>query len=70
MRIRSRRRAISRIPTTTLTIPAGTTTKTITVLVNGDTTIEQDETFTVVLSSLVNATIASGTGTQTILNDD
>jgi len=45
-------------------------TKKIAVIVNGDTTYEGDETFTVVLSAPVKATIATGTGTGTILNDD
>jgi Calx-beta domain-containing protein len=45
-------------------------TKKISVIINGDTTYEADETFTVVLSSPVKATIGTGTGTGTILNDD
>jgi chitinase len=40
------------------------------VLVNGDTLIEANEPFTVSLSGPVNASIATGTGTGTILNDD
>ena len=56
--------------TGTLTFNPGQTTKTITVLVNGDTTIEANETFTVALSNPVNATITTGTGTGTITNDD
>ena len=55
----------------TLTFDPGTTTQTITVLVNGDTFVESDETFTVKLSNAsANATIATGTGTGTIVNDD
>jgi hypothetical protein len=54
----------------TLTFNPGETAKPITVLVNGDTTDEPDETFNVVLSNATNATIATGTGTGTILNDD
>jgi hypothetical protein len=54
----------------TLTFAPGETAKTITVLVNGDTLIEPDETFFVNLSNATNATIAVGTGTGTILNDD
>jgi hypothetical protein len=46
------------------------TTKQFNVLVNGDTTPEVDETFTVVLSSPTNATISQGTGTGTISNDE
>jgi urease beta subunit len=56
--------------TGTLTFSPGQTTKTITVIVNGDGSIEANETFTVVLSNPVNATITTGTGTGTITNDD
>ncbi len=48
----------------------GETSKTITILVNGDLDIEPDETFTVNLTNEINATIANGIGTGTILNDD
>jgi streptogramin lyase len=54
----------------TLTFNPGVTTQTITVNVIGDTIVEPDETFTVNLSSPVGATIAVGTGTGTIVNDD
>ncbi|AWM37417.1 Extracellular serine protease precursor [Gemmata obscuriglobus] len=54
----------------TLTFAPGETSKTVTVTVIGDTVIEPDETFTVVLSNPINATIATGTGTGTITNDD
>jgi thermitase len=54
----------------TLTIPAGATSGTIGVTINGDTTVEPPETFTVTLSSPVGATIADGSATGTILNDD
>ena len=56
--------------TGTLTIPAGQTMGTITVLVNGDTNVEPNETFFVNLSSPSNATIADGQGVGTITNDD
>jgi large repetitive protein len=57
--------------TGTLTFNPAQTTKTITVLVNGDTSTETGETFTVVLSIGVNATISgTGIGTGTITNDD
>ena len=46
------------------------TMKQITVLVNGDTTFEPNETFTVELSNPVNATISDGSGLGTITNDD
>ena len=58
------------ISTTTLTFLPGDTTKTITVLVNGDTTYEPDETFAVHLSNPTNATITTADGTGTIVNDD
>jgi hypothetical protein len=54
----------------TATIPAGQTQTTITVPVNGDTTHEQDETFTTTLSAPQNAEITDGSGTGTITNDD
>ena len=54
----------------TLTFAPGTTSQSITVLVNGDTTNEPNETFTVNLTGPAFATIAAGTGTGTILNDD
>ena len=54
-----------------LTFAVGETTKTITVLVNGDTKFEADEAFTVVLSNPTNGTtISRSVGTGTILNDD
>ncbi len=56
--------------TGTLTIPAGQTMGTITVLVNGDTNVEPNETFFVNLSSPSNATIADSQGLGTITNDD
>ena len=55
----------------TVSFSAGQTTKTITVLVNGDTTIENDEGFKVVLSNASgNNTISTSTATGTIQNDD
>jgi hypothetical protein len=54
----------------TLTFYAGQTSNTIYVPVTGDLNYETDETFTLNLSNAVNATIRSGTGTGTILNDD
>jgi hypothetical protein len=54
----------------TLTFNIGETQKTITVRVNGDLANEPDETFTVGLSGAVGATIGTGIGTGTILNDD
>ena len=55
----------------TLTWAAGdTSSKTISVTVNGDTTVEPDETFYVNLSSPSNATISKSQGVGTIQNDD
>ncbi len=54
----------------TLTFNPGETSKTITVLVNGDSTIEPNENFTVNLSGAVNETIADNQGVGTIVNDD
>ena len=54
----------------TLTFQPGQTKKTITVLINGDTKYEPNETFFVNLGDAVGATLAKGTGTGTIQNDD
>jgi Calx-beta domain len=54
----------------TLTFAPGETSKTVGVLVNGDGTIEADETFGVALSAPVDATIGDGTAKGTIVNDD
>ncbi|AVS92808.1 Ig domain-containing protein,Calx-beta domain-containing protein [Paracidovorax avenae] len=54
----------------TLTFPPGTTTQNVAVTINGDTTVEPDETFTLNLSGASNASIARATATGTILNDD
>lgn len=54
----------------TLTFTPGQTTQTVTVQVNGDTTVESDETFFVSLSNPVSAMIARAQGVGTILNDD
>lgn len=54
----------------TLTFNPGETSKTITVGVVADLAIEQDETLTVSLSGAVGATIATGTATGRITNDD
>ncbi len=58
------------IPLTTLTFAPGETSKTVTVLVNGDTLDEPNEAFVVNLSNAVNATIADTQGLGTITNDD
>jgi glucose/arabinose dehydrogenase len=49
---------------------AGETSKSINVTVNGDTTLESNESFNVNLSGAVNATIADNQGVGTINNDD
>ncbi len=54
----------------TLTFEPGQTQKTITVNVNGDTAVEDDETFKVNLDNPDNATISDDTGVGTIENDD
>ena len=56
--------------TGTITFAAGETTKTITIPVTGDTTVEANETFTVNLASPSGATIADGSATGTIVNND
>jgi chitinase len=56
--------------TGTLTFAAGETSKTVTVNILGDTVVEQNETFDLLLSAPTNATIGTGTGTATLLNDD
>ncbi|HXJ66377.1 MAG TPA: Calx-beta domain-containing protein, partial [Actinomycetota bacterium] len=56
--------------TKTVTFPPGTTSATATVPVNGDTTVEKDETFSLTVTGVTNATVADGTGVATITNDD
>ena len=58
------------LPSTALSIPAGQTSKTFTVTINGDSAIESNETFGVYLSNAVGATIFDSLGIGTILNDD
>lgn len=55
---------------TSVAIPPGQTSATITIQVAGDTTVEPDETFFVNLTSATNAFIADGEGKGTIVNDD
>jgi hypothetical protein len=54
----------------TLTFAPGETSKTISVLVNGDRLAEPNETFFVNLNSPTNATIADGQGLGTIVDDE
>jgi hypothetical protein len=53
-----------------VTIPAGSTSRTITVPVRGDRLDEFDETFTLNLSSPTGATVSDGRGVGTIVDDD
>jgi uncharacterized protein len=52
------------------TIAAGNSTYTFDVTVNGDTTVEPDETFFVNVTNVTGATVGDGQGLGTILNDD
>ncbi len=58
------------IPTQTLTLNPGETSKPISVTINGDTTAEPDESFVINLSGAANATISDAQGTGTLANDD
>ncbi|MDB5324823.1 MAG: alkaline phosphatase, partial [Phycisphaerales bacterium] len=53
-----------------LTFTAGQTTKTVSVTIKGDTTIEANETFFLNLSGATGATISDNKGIGTIINDD
>ncbi len=54
----------------TLTLPRGATSTTLTVAVRGDVLLEDDETFTVLLTNPVAAVILDGSGRGTIRNDE
>jgi hypothetical protein len=54
----------------TLTFTAGQTSKTVSVVVYGDRTVEPDETVQLTLSNPVNGVLGTSTGTVTILDDD
>jgi hypothetical protein len=54
----------------TLTFAPGSTTQVVRVTVNGDTSVEPDETVFVNLSNPANATLTDGQGVGTIRNDD
>ncbi len=58
------------LPLTTLVFAPGQKSKTVKVLVTGDTTQEPNETFHLVLSSPVGATLSDPSATATIVNDD
>ena len=51
-------------------IAAGVLSKTFVVTLNGDTTVEANETFSVIVSSVVGAAVSDGVAVGTILNDD
>jgi len=53
-----------------LSIPVGETTATISIEVNGDTTTENSESFTLTLSNPVNATLDNTTAIGQIISDD
>lgn len=55
---------------TAQTIPSGSNTYSFTVLVNGDTTPEPNETFFVNVTNVTGATVTDGQGQGTINNDD
>ncbi|MGH8030252.1 MAG: Calx-beta domain-containing protein, partial [Arenimonas sp.] len=55
---------------TNQTIPAGQTTKVFPVPINGDTTVEQNESFTVTLSNPTGASLFDRQALGTIYNDD
>lgn len=54
----------------TLSFAPGETTKTVTVVVNGDALAEADEGFSVLLSGAVNAVISDNQGQGTVVSDD
>ncbi len=58
------------VPLTTLTFTPDQISKTVTVMVNGDTIDEPDETFFLNLSNATNAAILDGQGVGTITDDD
>jgi ribosomal protein L35AE/L33A len=58
------------IAPTILTFTAGQKSKTVTVVVKGDTVVEPNETFAVNLTNPVGATLADNQGQGTIINDD
>ena len=55
---------------TSQTIPAGQTTYTFSVVVNGDTVVEPNETVFVNVTNVTGATLTDGQGIGTIVNDD
>lgn len=60
----------SGLPSGIVNFGIGESSRVITINVQGDIDLEEDETLEVVLSSPVNGTITTGTGSVTILSDD
>ena len=58
------------VPLTTINFPIGFLTQTVNVTINGDVTIEPDETINMTLSNSTGGTISTGSAVITILNDD
>ncbi len=58
------------VPETQATITPGNLTQSVTIAVNGDITIEPNETFLVSLSNVLVVNVSVPTGTGTIVNDD
>ncbi|KAA1421815.1 hypothetical protein F0U44_05975 [Nocardioides humilatus] len=58
------------VPLTTVSFAVGQSTRTVNVTINGDTAIEPDETFNLILSAPVGTTISDNSGTATITNDE
>ena len=58
------------LPATKVTFKPGVTTAKVTVTLRGDKMFESDETFIVVLTKSVNATLKNKSGVGTIVNDD
>ncbi len=58
------------LPSGSLVFADGESSKTITVLVSGDTLVEGDESFDIVLGNASGAQIQTGSASSTILNDD
>jgi len=55
---------------TAQTIPAGSASFDFDVTINGDSSLEADETFTVAVSNVTGATVLDGSATGTVRNDD
>ncbi|MCP9769227.1 hypothetical protein EGI22_15025, partial [Lacihabitans sp. LS3-19] len=58
------------VPLTTVNFPIGSLSQTVNVTINGDVTLEPNETINMTLSNPTGGTISSGSAIITILNDD